>query len=420
MKSFVLSSLVLNLISIFSVSLFGFGATGAARASTLPTQTDTQTSESKKKTQPHTAKTRKKNIKKESTGQDMSGMKMGKEKPAAQPSEPTMPGMETQKSAVQPSQPAMQGMEMSNQRPALKPMGTGGGSMPEIGMNPYFTALNFPLPKDMMMIMVLPDFQAARSTRNFLTEMTMVEYGITPRWTVAFMAEGQKIPGMPVTFGGLRIGTYFHILPHDHLLNFTLYGEYEDLNEAALYKMEVAGFGGEDLSAPLAEARRTPVRTFEQRAIMYHDWGRVNLTFNFISETGIDSHENDFGYTWGVFRKAPWTGMVMDKGSQGMNMDKGAAEINGTKASPPPAFSMRRLGYGLEMMGALGNQHQFGFVWPSEQQYVGPVFNYALSQHWSVAVEPTFGLSRVSDQFVLRMGLKYSIDRFAHRLARAF
>jgi hypothetical protein len=51
--------------------------------------------------------------------------------------------------------------------------------------------------------------------------------------------------------------------------------------------MEVAGFGGEDLGGPLAAARRTPARTFEQRAIFYHDWGRTNLTFNFISETGL-------------------------------------------------------------------------------------------------------------------------------------
>src|SRR5579859_2743814 len=101
MKNFGHSSLVIILLSIYSVSQFGFGATGAARASTMPTQTDTQTSESKKKTRPHTAKTRKKNIKKESTGRDMAGMKMGKEQPAAQLSEPTMPGMDMGKPVTQ-------------------------------------------------------------------------------------------------------------------------------------------------------------------------------------------------------------------------------------------------------------------------------------------------------------------------------
>jgi hypothetical protein len=287
-----------------------------------------------------------------------------------------------------------------------------GSAVLEAQMNPYFTAINYPQPKDTLMAMLLPDFQSARYTRNFFTGMGMVQYGITSRWTAGFMAESQKIFGMPITYGGLRVNTYFRVFPYDHLLNFSVYGEYEDLNQAALYKMEVSGFGGEDLSGPLALARRTPARTFEQRAIMYHNWGPLNLTFNFISETGLDTSENDFGYVWGIFRQSKWKPMDMGKGTAGM---AGMAKI-----SAPPALSLQRLGFGLEMMGALGNTNQFGFDWPREQQYLGPVFSYDLSQHWSIHVEPTFGLSGVSDPFVLRVGLAYSIDHFVHRLARAF
>jgi hypothetical protein len=221
------------------------------------------------------------------------------------------------------------------------------------------------------------------------------------------MAEGQKIFGLPTTYGGLRINSYFRVLPHDHLLNFTLYGEYEGLNGAALYKMEVAGFGGEDLNEPLALARRTPVRTFEQRAIMYHDWGRVNLTFNFINETSLESGGNDFGYAWGVFRQASYMSMEPGKDMAGM------AAMPKKKA--PPVLSLQRLGYGLEMIGALGNTDQFGFYWQRQQHYVGPVFNYSLSKHWTVHVEPSFGLSDVSDPFTLRMGVGYSIDHLLHR-----
>jgi len=279
-------------------------------------------------------------------------------------------------------------------------------------MNPYFTAINYPVRKDTMMVMLLPDFQSARTTRNFFTGMGMVEYGITPRWTAGFMLEGQHILGLPATYGGLRINSYFRVFPHDHILNFTVYGEYEDLNAAALYKMEVSGFGGEDLSGPLTVARRTPVRTFEQRALLYHDWGNTNLTFNFISETGIGSARHDFGYSLGVFRQPVWTGMDMSKDAPSM--------AGMTKPSAPSALSFRRLGYGLEMIGALGDTKQFGFDWPRQQQYVGPVFSYALSRKWSLHVEPAFGLSDVSDPFVLRMGVGYSIDHFAQRLARAF
>ncbi len=78
-------------------------------------------------------------------------------------------------------------------------------------------------------------------------------------------------------------------------------------------------------------------------------------------------------------------------------------------------FSFQRLGYGLEMMGALGNTHQFGFDWPRQQQYVGPVFSYSVSKHWTVRVAPTFGLSGVSDPFMLRMGVGYSFDHLLHR-----
>ena len=118
------------------------------------------------------------------------------------------------------------------------------------------------------------------------------------------MAEGQKISGLPATYGGTRLNTYIHLFRDDRWLNLTLYGEYENLNGAALYKMEVAGFGPEDLTEPLADARRTPVRTFEQRVIVYHDWDRLNATFNFIRETALQGDRgSDYGYAMGVFVK---------------------------------------------------------------------------------------------------------------------
>ncbi len=274
-------------------------------------------------------------------------------------------------------------------------------------MDPYFTAINYPAKKGSLMLMFLPDYQTARTGPNFVSTMGMAEYGITPRWTAGFMFEGEKIFGLPAAYGGMRFNTYFRLFPRDHWLHFTLYGEYEDLNQAALYKMEVSGFGGEDLMGPLALARHAPAHTFEQRAIMYHDWGHTNLTFNFISETALQAPRgNNFGYVWGIFREPRWTGM--------------AAGMKGSGMAAPPALSAARLGYGLEMMGALGNNREFGFFWHQEQQYLGPVFSYALSPHWSVHVEPAFGLSDVSDPFLFRFGLGYSVNHFARRIARAF
>jgi hypothetical protein len=284
----------------------------------------------------------------------------------------------------------------------------GAAAVLEAQMNPNFTVINYPVPRDSLMVMPLLDYQSARSSKDYFTGMSMVEYGLTARWTAGFMVEGQKINGMPTTYGGMRINSYFLVFPHDHLLNFTLYGEYEGLNGAALYKMEVSGFGGEDLSGPLTLARRTSVRTFEQRAIMYHDWGRTNLSFNFINETGLDSSGNDFGYAWGVFRQPAYTAMENDKSMGGMVMDIAAKKA-------PPLFSFQRLGYGIEMTGALGSSDQFGFDWPHQQQYAGPVFSYSISKHWTAHIEPAVGLSQVSDPLVLRMGVGYSIDHFLRR-----
>ena len=210
----------------------------------------------------------------------------------------------------------------------------------QMNMNPYFTAINYPLEKHSLMLMAMQDFQSARYGNNFFTGMLMAEYGFTQRWTIGVMAEGQKIAGLPATFGGMRFSTYVHIFQDDQWLNLILYGEYEDLNGAALYKMEVAGFGSEDLTEPPALARQTQVRTFEQRVILYHEWDGLNVTFNFIRETPLQApYGSDYGYALGLFFHPSWMSGSM-AGMDGM--------------TEPPMLSVSRLGYGLEMIGAMG------------------------------------------------------------------
>lgn len=311
-------------------------------------------------------------------------------------------GLVVQANAMGPDQ-----KEMVHPTPAMEPSS-------QEQMNPYFSAIAYNLPKDTLMLMLLPDFQIASKGRNFVTGMVMAEYGVTDRLTVGVMAEGEKIPGMPAAYGGFRLNAYVRLFPEDHFLNFTLYGEYEGLNGAALYKMEVAGFGNEDLEGTVHDARRERVRTFEQRAIVYHDWGRLNATFNFVSEVGIDSHETDFGYSWGIFWQPSYMGMGMEPG------ERMAGMAGAPKQSTPPAFSFQRVGMGVEMLGALGNNHQFGFDWNRQQHYVGPVLSYTISSNWTFRVEAAAGLSDVSDPLVIRTGLSYSIDQLTHRMRGKF
>ena len=263
-------------------------------------------------------------------------------------------------------------------------------------MTPYFSTIDRPLGKGNIMLMALPDLQKARFGPNFATGMLMAEYGITPQWTAGLMVEGEKISGLPATYGGSRVNTWFHLFQDDRLLNLTLYGEFENLNAAALYKMEVAGFGPEDLLDPLPVARHTASRTFEQRVILYHDWERLSASFNFVRETPLQgSRTSDYGYTCGVFVNP----RSMKTASSGMSGMSGMA-----KASASPTD---RLGYGIEMLGALGGANRFGIYPDEEQHYIGPLITYDLSPRWSLRAATAIGLTKVSDPFVLRLGVAY-------------
>jgi hypothetical protein len=77
----------------------------------------------------------------------------------------------------------------------------------------------------------------------------------------------------------------------------------------------------------------------------------------------------------------------------------------------PPVLSISRLGYGMEMFGALGNNEQFGFDWNAQQHYLGAILTYAIPSSWSVRLEPAFGLSDVSDHFILRTGVVYMLGQ---------
>src|SRR5450759_4098283 len=83
-------------------------------------------------------------------------------------------------------------------------------SQAQMNMNPYFTVINYPVEKHSLMLMAMSDFQSSRVGNNFFTGMLMAEYGLSPRWTAAIMAEGQKIDGQHAAYGGMRLSTYFH------------------------------------------------------------------------------------------------------------------------------------------------------------------------------------------------------------------
>lgn len=128
------------------------------------------------------------------------------------------------------------------------------------------------------------------------------------------------------------------------------------------------------------------------------------MTFNFVSAPDLENYNDFFGSTWGVSRQPEWDGM----------------NGRGGKRIVPPAFSNKRLGYGLERMDGLGDTTQFGFDWPREQRSLGPVFSYALAHNLRFPREPTLGHSDLSDPLVLRMGLDYRIGNLLGRRDKTF
>ena len=51
----------------------------------------------------------------------------------------------------------------------------------QMNMNPYFTAINYPLESHSLMLMALQDYQSARYGNDFVTGMLMALYGLTPQ-----------------------------------------------------------------------------------------------------------------------------------------------------------------------------------------------------------------------------------------------
>ena len=73
----------------------------------------------------------------------------------------------------------------------------------------------------------------------------------------------------------------------------------------------------------------------------------------------------------------------------------------------PPMLSLSRLGYGMEIIGSMGDDRRFGLYWNDQQHYIGAILTFAVSSSWSVRLEPAVGLSNVSDHFILRTGVAY-------------
>jgi hypothetical protein len=163
-----------------------------------------------------------------------------------------------------------------------------------------------------------------------------------------------------------------------------LYAEWENLNGATKYKMEVSG--NRDLeSVSNAEAKKEKERILETRLILGKDFGPFTVAFNWINEGDtLARFETAFGYALGFsydFSKAH--------------------RMSGHVGHPDGGLPLVA---GMEMYGGLGDTTSFGLMPKKQEHYLAPVvmlhaFNTMF--HLSSAI----GLTGASDHFLLRAGI---------------
>src|SRR3989338_7028902 len=140
-------------------------------------------------------------------------------------------------------------------------------------------------------------------------------------------------------FTGFRYETRYRPFKEEVPLNPTLYLEYEDLHLKTRYKMEVSGW----VEPPYEETGEEPdrERILESRLILSQDFGSLNLAFNWINESDLNSGETAFGYSLGLLYRLP------------QHSEEGHAHhAESTKFIRPASLA-------FEFFGALGDTKKF-------------------------------------------------------------
>ncbi len=235
-------------------------------------------------------------------------------------------------------------------------------------------------------IMFMNDIGQEADGTRYTAQMIELEYGVTDRWTSEIMFEGQTTNGEGgYNFTGFRWENRYRLFEYGRFLNPVIYTEYEDLGEDTKYAMEIAG--RED-AAPQTKARERE-RVLETRIIFGSDISeRLDVSFNWINESDLDTGVTSFGYAFGLNYKLP-----APPGPSG-HAKEGHQEGN------------RDMLFGLEFFGALGDSDK-GITADAHvtQHYVSPNIKF----HYGTAMIKlgwTVGITNVS-QDIVRLAVGY-------------
>jgi hypothetical protein len=220
------------------------------------------------------------------------------------------------------------------------------------------------------------------ATRYYAPWMEL-EYGVTSWWTSELYIEGATFVGDGSAFTGWRLENRFRPLKGEHRFNPVLYVEYEDVNEASRIRKEVVGRGPLPFE-PIRDLAEDHARELEGRLIVSSNFGRWNVSENFILEKNLSEEEGvEFGYAVGVARTL----------GSGLETCRFCAS----------AFIAS-----LEAYGGLGTTGSGASG--ATQQYIAPVFSWHVTPGSLFRASIGFGLTSASDRYLIRVGYTFDID----------
>jgi len=136
--------------------------------------------------------------------------------------------------------------------------------------------------------------EAVGDEPGYSAQLFELERALTDRWEAALYLEGDKIDGEDYLFSGLRIESRYRLFEYGAFLNPVLYVEYENLHPDHRYLLDVTG------RTDTPEGPETWKHEIESKLIVGHDiTKKLDVAFNWINETNIDTGRWEFGYALG-------------------------------------------------------------------------------------------------------------------------
>lgn len=252
----------------------------------------------------------------------------------------------------------------------------------------YITTYNHHIMPGELELMLMNDFTSPSDhkrendgQKDYFSQMLELEYAPTSQLAFEFMAEAFEDIGTGESkFTGFRYETRYRLFKKEITLSPTLYLEYEDLDPKTRYKMEVSGW----VDPPYEEEGEEPdrERILESRLILSQDFGPLNLAFNWINESDLNSGETAFGYSFGFLYRLP------------QNLKEGHAH------HAEVAKFIRPASLAFEFLGALGDTKKFDIQPSRQEHYFQPSMMFHVGKNSMFTVGFGIGLTKASDNII--------------------